>query len=78
MLARDNFRMAGDLIGPGEVLVFDLELVRVVELHWGDVEGVYWWHVCIALLVIVCSFKYLIAETETRCVANHSQFMLSH
>ena len=63
------------MIRPGEVLVFELELVGVVEVHWGDAEGVYWWHVGIALLVIVCSFKYMIKmEIDTRCC----QLMLSH
>jgi len=71
----------GDLIKPGEVLVFDLELVRVVEAHWSHAEGVHWWHVGIALLAIVYSIKYMIemeSGTDSRSdTAQKNKVMVS-
>jgi len=48
-------------IKPGEVIIFELELVQVIEYHWWYQEGLHWWHVGIGLAALVWLIKYLIS-----------------
>merc|ERR1711959_271577 len=60
-------------IRPGEVLIFDLELVRFTEHHWWYMEGLHWWHVASILVVLFQALKTLFIRLDRADVGETHQ-----